>query len=138
MRVLALDHGAARCGCAVSDPTGTIVTPLSVVQRPDSGPGLTEIERLVKHHDAELVLIGLPLLQSGESGAQAAAVRSFAGRLGGRIDVPVELFDERFTTQMAQSSLAEGAASDEDSLAAAHLLEDYLAQKIQTMDGTES
>lgn len=136
--MLALDHGAARCGCAVSDPTGTIVTPLSVVQRPDSGPGLTEIERLVKHHDAELVLIGLPLLQSGESGAQAAAVRSFAGRLGGRIDVPVELFDERFTTQMAQSSLAEGAASDEDSLAAAHLLEDYLAQKIQTMDGTES
>lgn len=136
--MLALDHGAARCGCAISDPSGTIVTPLPIVERPDSGPGLAAIEQLVATNEAEMVLIGLPLLQSGESGSQAAAARSFAGRLGGRLNVPVELFDERFTTRMAQSSLAEGAASDEDSLAAAHLLEDYLAQKIQTTDGTET
>jgi putative Holliday junction resolvase len=126
MRVLALDHGTARCGCAVSDPTGTLVRPLGAVAKPDSKAGRARIAKLVSDHDAELVLIGLPRLQSGEEGGQAAAVRAFAGRLAAEIDVPIEFYDERFTTKLAQASLAAGAVSDEDSLAAAHLLEEYL------------
>ncbi len=128
MRALALDHGSARCGCAVSDPTGTVVTPLSVIERPDSKEGLSAIAALVADHAAELVLIGLPRLQSGEEGAQAAAARSFAGRLAAKIDSEIVLYDERFTTRLAQASIAEGATSPEDSLAAAHLLEEYLAK----------
>lgn len=126
MRVLALDHGSARCGCAVSDPTSTVVTPLAVIERPDSSDGRRRLAELVEQQGAGLVLVGLPLLQSGEEGSQAAAARAFAGRLAAEIAVPVELFDERLTTRMAQASIADGARSAEDSLAAAHLLEDYL------------
>lgn len=126
MRVLALDHGSARCGLAISDPTATIVTPLSAVAKPDSKDGRAAIAGVVAEREVELVLVGLPRLQSGEEGAQAAAARAFAGRLAAEIDVPVEFYDERFTTRLAQASVAEGASSDEDSLAAAHLLEEYL------------
>ncbi len=134
MRALALDHGSARCGCAISDPTGTIVTPLAVVERPDSKHGLSEIAALVEDQGAEVVVVGLPRLQSGEEGAQAAAARSFAGRLAAKIDSEVVLYDERFTTRLAQASVAEGATSPEDSLAAAHLLEEYLATSQSTPD----
>lgn len=136
MRVLALDHGSARCGCAISDPTGTLVRPLGAVKKPDSKDGRAQLVAMIAEHDAELVLIGLPRLQSGEEGEQAAAVRSFAGRLAAEIDVPVELYDERFTTKLAQASLAAGATSDEDSLAAAHLLEEYLEMNQSAKDQT--
>lgn len=126
MRVLALDHGSARCGCAISDPTGTVVTPLGAVANPDTDRGRGEIVALLAREAVELVVVGLPRLASGEEGSQAAAARSFAGRLAAEVDAPVELYDERFTTRMAQASAAAGAVSDEDSLAAAHLLEEYL------------
>ncbi|MFT4049769.1 MAG: Holliday junction resolvase RuvX [Solirubrobacterales bacterium] len=136
MRVLALDHGSARCGVAVCDPTGTIVTPLDVVKKPDSKVGREQLAALVAEREIELVLIGLPRLQSGEEGAQAATVRAFAGRLAALIDAPVEFHDERFTTRMAESSRADGATSAEDSLAAAHLLEDYLEMNRREDDDT--
>lgn len=135
MRVLALDHGSARCGVALADPTGTIVTPLDVVERPDGKDGLAAIVALVEEHEVARVIVGLPLLTDGKHGAQAAAAKSFAGRLGGQVNVPVELFDERFTTRMAQSSISAGAASAEDSLAAAHLLEDWLARNSERPTG---
>lgn len=135
MRVLALDHGSARCGCALSDPTGTLVRPFGVVRRPDSAAGIDEIVGIVEDNDVELVLVGLPRLTSGEEGAQAAAARSFAGRLATRLELPVELHDERFTTRMAQTSIAEGAQAEEDALAAAHLLEEYLELR-RTGEGT--
>jgi putative Holliday junction resolvase len=136
VRVLALDHGSARCGCALSDPTGTLVRPLKAVAEPDKKPGRAQIVELARENDVELILIGLPRLQSGEEGAQAASARSFAGRLAAEIDVPVELYDERFTTKLAQASVAAGATSDEDSLAAAHLLEEYLEMKRPNKDAS--
>lgn len=126
MRVLALDHGAARCGCAVCDPTGTVVTPLPVVERPDSDAGRRRIADLVAEHEVAVVLVGLPRLLSGEEGAQASAARAFAGRLAQMIDAEVVMLDERLTTRLAQKSAAQGATSAEDSLAAAHLLEEYI------------
>lgn len=123
-RVLALDHGAARCGCAVSDPSGTLATPLPAVARPDSPAGLDELARLVSQSGAERVVVGLPLTLAGEEGAQAAAARAFAGRVAKAAGVPVELHDERLTTRQAQRS---GGDADEDSRAAAHLLEAWLA-----------
>ena len=123
-RILALDHGSARCGCAVSDPSGTLATPLPAVERPDSKKGLAALAALVEEVGAERVIVGLPLTLAGEAGEQAEAARTFAERLGRRVKVPVELHDERLTTRLAERT---GGAGDEDSRAAAHLLESYLA-----------
>ena len=122
-RVLALDYGAARCGCAVSDPSGTLATPLGSVERPATRNGLAALDRLVRDREAERVVVGLPLTLTGEAGAQAAESRAFAERLAEILPVPVELHDERLTTRQAERT---GGAADADSRAAAHLLESYL------------
>ena len=124
-RILALDHGSARCGCAISDPSGTVATPLDVVERPDSKRGLSAVVRMVQEHGAERVVVGLPLTLKGEEGAQAAAARTFAERLERRLNIPVELHDERLTTRLAERT---GGSENADSRAAAHLLESYLAR----------
>jgi putative Holliday junction resolvase len=125
MRVLALDHGSARCGVAVSDPTGTLATPLPAVERPDTKRGLAAVARVVGEQGAERVVVGLPLTLAGEEGHQAELARTFAEKLERRVSVPVELHDERLTTRIAERTGGEG---DADSRAAAHLLESYLAR----------
>ena len=130
MRVLALDYGSARCGCAISDPTGTIVTPLPVVERPDTRRGMTALRRIVDEREVELIVVGLPLSLRGEDTEQTRRTREFAAVLAGRIgeSVPVELHDERFTTRIAQQ--IEGTfGAPEDSRAAAVLLESWLATR---------
>ncbi|MFN2615907.1 MAG: Holliday junction resolvase RuvX [Thermoleophilaceae bacterium] len=122
---MALDHGEARCGCAVSDPSGTLATPLRTVARPDSRRGLAALARLVEEQRAERVVVGLPLTLRGEEGRQAGLAREFAERLESRVSVPVELYDERLTTRMAERAGGEG---DSDARAAAHLLESWLAR----------
>ena len=122
-RILALDHGSARCGCAVSDPSGTLATPLAAVERPATRPGVAQLARLAKEHAVERVVVGLPVSLSGEEGEQAAEARAFADRLAKELDVPVELHDERLTTRLAERT---GGSADADSRAAAHLLESYL------------
>jgi putative Holliday junction resolvase len=124
VRVLALDHGAARCGCAASDPSGAIATPLPAVERPDTRRGLAAVARVAEKVGAERVIVGLPLTLSGDEGEQAAAARAFADRLGRRVSVPVELYDERLTTRLAERTRGN---ADADSRAAAHLLEGWLA-----------
>lgn len=125
MRVLALDHGSARCGCAISDPSGTLATPLPAIERPDTKRGLAAVAQLAEEKGAERILVGLPLTLAGGEGEQAAVVRTFAERLERRVSVPVELHDERMTTRLAERTGGEG---DADSRAAAHLLESYLAR----------
>lgn len=122
-RVLALDHGSARCGVAVSDPTGTLATPVGIVERPDTRRGLERVVALVREHDASVVVVGLPLSLAGGDSAQTGEARAFAARLRERLDVPVELYDERFTTDLAQQT---AGTAPEDALAAAHLLSSYL------------
>ncbi len=123
-RVLALDHGAARCGAAISDPTRTLATPLEPVLRPDTKKGLQRVRALVAGTEAVLVLVGLPLSLSGADSDQTRAARTFAQRLAAHLPVPVELHDERFTTRIAQRT---GGSASEDSRAAAVLLEDWLS-----------
>ena len=123
-RVLALDFGEARCGCAISDPTGTLATPLEAVERPDTRRGMQRIAELARQRDVGLVVVGLPLSLSGEEGPQALRTREWAGRLASRLYVPVELHDERLTTRQAERT---GGRADEDSRAAAHLLDAWLA-----------
>jgi putative Holliday junction resolvase len=128
--VLALDYGSARCGCAISDPTGTIATPIAPVARPATRRGLEALVRLVHEREVELVIVGLPLSLSGGDSQQTQETRRFAAALSERLGgaVPVELHDERFTTRLAQRLPGDGQAS-EDSRAAAHLLAGWLTSR---------
>jgi putative Holliday junction resolvase len=126
MRVLALDYGSARCGCAVSDPTGVLATPVTPVLAPGTRRGLARLRSLVRELEVERVVVGLPLSLSGGDSAQTGETRAFAASLQEQLSVPVELYDERFTTKLAQRT---GGTSDEDSRAAAHLLDSWLAAR---------
>ena len=121
---MALDFGSARTGVAVSDPTGMIARPLCVVERAATDAGLAELVRLVGDEDPERVVVGHPITLRGERGAQALETERFADLLRERVEVPVVLFDERFTTDLAQQTRSE---TSEDARAAAHLLSSYLA-----------
>jgi putative Holliday junction resolvase len=123
LRVIALDYGAARCGVAVSDPTGTLATPLDPVLRPGTKKGLHSLRELVAELGAERVVVGLPVSLSGSDSGQTTEVRQFADRLRAALAVPVELYDERFTTSLAQQT---GGTASLDSRAAAVLLDEWL------------
>jgi putative Holliday junction resolvase len=126
MRILALDAGEARCGCAVCDPTETLVTPLDVVARPDTNRGLDSLARLVRDREIDQIVVGLPLTMRGEEGEQAQWTRRFAERLSARVQVPVAMHDERLTTRQAERT---GGDTPADSRAAAHQLEAFLAAR---------
>ncbi len=124
MKVLAIDYGSARTGVAVSDPTGTIARPLEVVERASTEPGLARVVELAHAEEVERIVVGLPVTLRGEHGAQARETEAFIHALRTASRLPVESFDERFTTRIAQAT--PGRAS-EDAAAAAHLLTTYLA-----------
>jgi putative pre-16S rRNA nuclease len=123
VKAMALDYGAARTGVAVSDPTGTLARPLCVVERAAEEAGLAELARLVGEEAVERVVVGLPLTLRGARGEQVAATERFVEALRAVVDVPVVLYDERFTTDLARRT---PSAAPEDALAAAHLLSSYL------------
>lgn len=120
MKVLALDYGRARTGVAVSDPTGTIARPVGVVQ----GGNIARIVELIREHEVERVVVGLPLTLRGEHGEQARETESFIEALASASGVEIVPFDERFTTNLAEQMAA--ASAEEDARAAAHLLSSYL------------
>ncbi len=120
--MLALDHGTVRIGAAICDPTGTLCTPLPVIEPPEADA----VAALAREREVERVVVGLPVHLSGEEGAQAALARAFAEELDDILDVPVDTYDERLTSRMADTSRREGAGASRDSIAAAHLLEAYL------------
>ena len=123
MRVVALDYGAVRTGVAVSDATGTIAVPLEVVERAATPAGVDRIGEIVRERAADQVIVGLPLTLRGEQGEQARETEEFVSLLRAALDVPVETWDERFTTALAAHS---SGGAPEDARAAAHLLESYL------------
>ena len=127
MKVLALDYGSARTGVAVSDPTGTVARPLEVIRRAASDAGLARVVELAASEGVELIVVGLPFTLRGERGLQAEETERFVERLREATDLPVESFDERFTTALARQASETRAA--EDAVAAAHLLTSYLQWK---------
>ena len=133
MRVLALDYGSARCGCALSDPTGTLATPIDPIERPATRRGFARLTDLVRDRGVERVVVGLPLGLSGADTAQTREARAFADRLAAAVAVPVEMYDERFTTAIAARS--GDTRTSEDSRAAAVLLEDWLARHRSSSEG---
>jgi putative Holliday junction resolvase len=133
VRVLALDYGSARCGCALSDPTGTLATPIDPIERPATRRGFARVTDLVRDRGVERVVVGLPLGLRGADTDQTRETRAFADRLADAVRVPVEMFDERFTTAIAARS--GDARTSEDSRAAAVLLEDWLARHAREAEG---
>jgi putative holliday junction resolvase len=101
------------------------------VLRPASRQGFSQVVALVTSLGAERVVVGLPLSLSGGDSAQTAETRAFAARLGDAVRVPVELYDERFTTSLARQA---GGSGSLDSRAAAVLLEEWLQLPIQGVD----
>jgi putative Holliday junction resolvase len=117
VKVLALDYGSARTGVAVSDPTGTVARPVETVERALTEAGFAKLLAVIGAHEPDLVVVGMPLTLRGEHGEQARETASFVARLRDAVTPPVETYDERFT-----SVLADG----DDARAAAHLLSSYL------------
>ena len=124
MKVLALDYGSARTGVAVSDPTGAVARPLGVIEAVDTNGGLARLLDVVRREDVERIVVGLPVTLRGERGGQADATERFVERLRDAVEIPVETFDERFTTALARAGDARAA---EDAVAAAHLLSSFLS-----------
>jgi putative holliday junction resolvase len=117
VKVLALDYGSARTGVAVSDPTGTVVRPVTTVLQAATDAGFAKLRAVIDAESPELVVVGMPLTLRGEAGAQAQETSAFVDRLRAGVGVPVETYDERFTSVLA---------GGDDARAAAHLLESFL------------
>jgi len=126
VKVLALDYGSARTGVAVSDPTGTVARPLGVVERAATEDGIARLVELAREEDVERIVVGLPITLRGEHGAQAEETDRFVELLRAAVDLPVENFDERFTTKLAEAG---ETRAEQDAVAAAHLLSSYLTWK---------
>jgi len=120
---MALDHGAARTGVAVSDPTGTLASPLTIVERVDGEAGFAHLLQVVSDQAPDTIVVGLPVSLDGREHAQAARARAFARRLAAATDVPVTTYDERFTTKVAAQR---GGRAPVDARGAAVILEDFL------------
>jgi putative Holliday junction resolvase len=123
MRVLALDHGAVRTGVAISDETATLARPLTVLDRVETEAGFATLLALVRGEAPGCVVVGLPVSLDGREHDQARRARAFAARLAAAVDLPVELYDERYTSRLADQR---GGRAPRDARAAATLLEDYL------------
>ena len=129
MRVMALDFGERRIGVAISDPTGTLATPHTVIRRRSKVEDFAAVARLVTELEAERVVVGLPLSLNGEIGPQARRVMRYSQALQQTLDIPVELFDERYSTVTADELLTESGRKRRvpiDAAAAAVILQDYL------------
>lgn len=140
MRVLALDAGERRVGVAVSDPTKTVARPLCTLERAADDEHFAEIGELIIEHAVELVIVGQPLTLRGEVGVQAQRVQQYALALAERLPVPVQMWDERYSTVTAEEILQSSRKKTKnnirrnrekvDSIAAAVILQSYLDSQV--------
>jgi putative holliday junction resolvase len=108
-RVLALDVGSRRLGVAVSDPTGTVATPLVTLPRRGAAEDAAALRRLAAEHRATVVVAGLPVSLSGREGPAASSVRSYLDQLREQLpELEFELTDERLSTTQAERALVAG------------------------------
>ena len=133
MRVMGIDHGQARIGLALSDPTGLLAAPLQVLERRRRlKQDLKQIAKLVEEHGVSAIVVGMPFEMSGEVGKKAKEVRQFIRNLATHVEVPIHEWDERLTTVAADRALdtmeVRGGRRKElvDQMAAAVILQGYL------------
>ena len=105
-RSLGIDFGEKRIGLALSDPTGTIASPLSTIhRRRGKRVPLKAVEEVAREHGVQAVVVGLPLDLEGNENAWCAEVRAAGDELARRLDVPVSYVDERMTSVRAQRAV---------------------------------
>jgi putative Holliday junction resolvase len=133
MRILALDVGERRIGVAVSDPMGIVARPVATIERASREEDFAAINDLVDEHQAELVVVGLPLTLRGEVGPQAKTIQRYAEALEETLSVPMKMWDERYTTASAEEVLRRRNDAGRrkgkrgiDAVAAAFILQAYL------------
>lgn len=130
-RVLALDVGEKRVGVALCDETQTLARPLFTLKRASKKEDFARLTAACREHAVEKVIVGLPKTLRGEEGAQAQRVRRYAAAVQAALDLPIEFWDERFSSVDARERLASAgrrprAKGDIDSAAAAIILQEYL------------
>lgn len=133
LRVIGIDLGSKRIGVASSDSSGTLASPVTVIQRSGSEErDHREILKIVEEYEAVAVVVGLPISMSGELGAAAQAATAEANRLASVVGVPVHLHDERLTTKTADEALIQNKMKAQarrrviDKVAAAVMLQSWL------------
>lgn len=144
MRILGLDAGEKRIGVALSDPDGILASPLTVIEGKSDDEAVREIIRIAADNEAGLILIGIPRSLSGEIGKQAQRVLDFAALLSRSSPIPLDTWDERFSTVAAERMLSEAGTKKHkrklhrDAVAAAIVLQSYLdRQKSPARDEAE-
>ena len=131
-RMLGLDVGARRTGVALSDPTGTLASPLTSLTPGDDAQCLEAVTALVREHAVEVIVVGLPVSLDGELHGQGREVAAFIERLRGVSPVPVAEWNEQFSTAEAERLLRQSGRKPSrdrgrvDAVAAAVILQDYL------------
>ena len=132
MKILAVDHGEKRIGLAISDPTGTIANPLNVVKHISRLMDAAQIATMAAENQAELIVIGQSFDEDGQPNLAGRRAARFAEALGEQTFIPIELWDESFSTQKARSARIQMGVSRKkraghlDEIAATVILQSYL------------
>jgi putative Holliday junction resolvase len=133
-RILGLDIGDSRIGVALSDPLGVLASPLTIINRTDEKADIEAIIALIRQHQVERIVAGLPLLMDSRLGGQAEKVKAFVTALCRQTEVPVEFRDERLSTVSAKRLVHEVRKPDRgtryDAMAAALILQAYLDEAL--------
>ncbi|MFA4973097.1 MAG: Holliday junction resolvase RuvX [bacterium] len=148
MRILCLDIGSRRIGVAASDQLGITAQGIGVIERRGDAKDFEAIIQRAQELEASLLLLGIPLDEEGWMGPQAEKVQAFADRLKqamarGGLDIPVEMWDERYSTAVAEQRLIDADVSRQkrrkviDKMAAVAILQDYLDSKALPSDDGE-
>jgi putative Holliday junction resolvase len=134
MRCLGLDIGDRRIGVAMSDPSGILASPLTIIERGEDRAAIDAIINIVKENEVGRVIAGLPRSLDGSVGSQAQKVIDFADKLRAVLPVPLEFRDERLSTVSARRGMKESMSkkarreTKDDALAAAVILQNYLEE----------
>jgi putative Holliday junction resolvase len=135
MRILAVDHGEKRIGLAISDPTATIASPLKVIQHISRVMDAAQVAALAQENEAGLILVGQSFDEDGNPNVAGRRAARFAEALRTQTQIPVQLWDESFSTQEARSTRIEMGVSRKkrgghlDELAAVMILRSYLESR---------
>jgi putative Holliday junction resolvase len=141
VRVLGIDPGSVRLGLALSDPSGTIAQPLSVIIRRSEKEDLEALRKVIEAEGVEAIVVGLPRLLDGRLDSAARAAQDFGNAIGRASGKPVEYWDERLTTVAAERYLIEQGKRrarrrmDVDRMAATLMLQGYLDYQAQRRSG---
>ena len=149
MKIMAVDYGDTRTGLAVCDRTEFLASPVGVIEERNFYFTIQKVAHAVKEYDVQMVVVGYPVNMNGTVGPRAEKCAQFAELLKTKVDVPVELWDERATTLEAQNYLSEtgtyGKKRKEviDEAAATIILESYMTyrhnmQKMAERKATEA